>query len=61
LAFDGEAARANATLRDAARAVGRPVPKTDSFIAAVAVSRGLALATRNTKQLAATDLQPVNP
>jgi predicted nucleic acid-binding protein len=59
--FDEDAARANATLRAAARAAARPIPDTDSFIAAVAISRGLALATRNTKHFGAAGLQIINP
>ncbi|MDR2565142.1 MAG: type II toxin-antitoxin system VapC family toxin [Bifidobacteriaceae bacterium] len=61
LGFDESAAREGATLRAAARAAGRPIPDTDSFIAAVAMSRGLALATRNTKHFGATGLQLINP
>jgi predicted nucleic acid-binding protein len=61
LPFDAAAAQANATLRAAARAAGRTVPDTDSFIAAIAASRGLALATRNTRHFAATGLALIDP
>ncbi|MDR1266577.1 MAG: type II toxin-antitoxin system VapC family toxin [Propionibacteriaceae bacterium] len=55
--FDTAAAQANASLR----AAGRPIPDTDSFIAAIAQARGLALATRNTRHFETTGLTLINP
>jgi predicted nucleic acid-binding protein len=55
LVFDVAAPRA------AARAAGRTIPDADSFIVALAISRGLALARRNAKHSAAIGLQIINP
>ncbi len=48
LPFDQDAARRYADLAVAARAAGRAVPTSDGYIAATAMSRGFAVATRNT-------------
>ncbi|MDR1295130.1 MAG: PIN domain-containing protein [Bifidobacteriaceae bacterium] len=59
--FDDAAARASATLRAAARAAGRTVPTVDGFIAATAMARGLALATRNTRHFAGAGVEVIDP
>jgi len=46
LPFDRDAARANAEIVAARRAIGRPVAQVDGQIAAIARSRGMAVATR---------------
>ena len=47
LPFDSSAARAYAEIAAARRAAGRPVSQADGQIAAIARSRGMAVATRN--------------
>ena len=47
LPFDSPAARAYAEIAAARRVAGRPVSQADGQIAAIARSRGMALATRN--------------
>lgn len=49
LPFDGAAARAYAEIAAARRAAGRAVSQSDNQIAAVARSRGMAVATRNVR------------
>ncbi|HLJ70520.1 MAG TPA: type II toxin-antitoxin system VapC family toxin [Roseiarcus sp.] len=46
LPFDAEAAEAYADLTAARRTVGRPISQSDAEIAAIALSRGSAVATR---------------
>jgi len=43
------------------RAKGQPIGKTDGFIAAIAASHGLAVATRDTAPFAAADIGVINP
>ena len=47
LPFDSDAARAYAEIVAARRVLGRPVSQADGQIAAIARSRGMAVATRN--------------
>ena len=47
LPFDSPAARAYAEIAAARRVAGRPVSQADGQIAAIARSRGMAVATRN--------------
>ena len=47
LPFDSGAARAYAEIAAARRRLGRPIPEADCQIAAIARSRGMAVATRN--------------
>nr|WP_250648980.1 MULTISPECIES: type II toxin-antitoxin system VapC family toxin [unclassified Actinomyces] len=61
LPFDLSAATSWATMVSRARAAGRPLPVMDSLIAAVARSRGYALATRNTGDFVDTGVDLVNP
>ena len=49
LPFGSDAARAYAEITASRRAAGRPVAQADSQIAAIARSRGMALATRNVR------------
>lgn len=49
LPFDSRAAHAYAEIAAARRRVGRPIPETDCQIAAIARSRGMAVATRNVR------------
>ena len=54
LPFDREAAGHCAALRAARKAAGRPIGMADAMIAAIARSRGAALATRNTADFTGT-------
>lgn len=61
LSFDRGAALAFADLAAARRLVGRPISQFDAMIAAVARSRGAALATRNTKDFVDCGIEVINP
>ena len=61
LPFDSDAARAYAEIAAACRAVGRPVAPADCQIAAIARSRGMVLATRNTRDFENIDIEIVDP
>jgi predicted nucleic acid-binding protein len=61
LSFDGRAALRYATLvADQGRA-GRPIGGFDAQIAAICLSHGAALATRNTKDFQDTGVELINP
>jgi predicted nucleic acid-binding protein len=61
LAFDQDAARRYAEMAVTARAVGRPLPTTDGYIAATAASRNFVVATRNTAHFADTGVGLIDP
>lgn len=61
LPFDVEAARHYAELAVAARKGGRGFPTPDGYIAAIAASRGFAVASRDTAPFVAAGLAVVNP
>ena len=61
LAFDLETSQAYAALMANARAAGRAIGKEDGYIAATAVARGLAVATRDTSPFKAAGLTVINP
>lgn len=61
LAFDADAARRYASLATAARVVGRGFPIPDGYIAAIADSRGLTVATRDAAPFRAAGLDVVDP
>ena len=61
LPFDSGAARVYAEIAAARRAAGRPVPLADGQIAAIARSRGMALATRNVRDFTDTGVDLINP
>jgi predicted nucleic acid-binding protein len=61
LPFDLAAAEICADLRARARALGEGVGTTDSFIAAIAAARGLAVATRDTQPYKAMGVAVINP
>lgn len=61
LAFDEEAADAYATLAVARRQAGRPISQFDAQIAAIATSRGAAVATRNVSDFGDIGLVLINP
>ena len=61
LPFDSSAARSYAKIAAARRSAGRPVPPTDGQIAAIAHSRGMAVATRNVRDFEQMQIQVINP
>ena len=61
LPFDSAAARAYATIASERRATGRTAAQADTQIAAIARSRGMAVATRNIKDLQGMGVDLINP
>ena len=61
LPFDSSAARAFAEIFAARRASGRPLSLADGQIAAIARSRGMAVATRNVGDFESTGIELVDP
>ena len=61
LPFDSSAARTYADIAAASRAAGRPISQSDCQIAAIARSRGLALATRNVRDFSETGVEVIDP
>lgn len=61
LPFDIDAARRYAELAVTARGVGRGFPTPDGYIAAIAVSRGFMVASRDTAPYEAARIPVINP
>ncbi|MDQ3481413.1 MAG: type II toxin-antitoxin system VapC family toxin [Actinomycetota bacterium] len=61
LAFDAVAAHAYPGVILTRRRAGRPVGELDAQIAAICVSRGASLATRNVKDFEGLDIKLINP
>ena len=61
LPFDSGAAREYADIAAARRAAGRIVPPADCQIAAIARSRGMAVATRNVRDFEDIEVEVVDP
>jgi predicted nucleic acid-binding protein len=61
LSFDIDAARRYAVLAVMARASGRGFPTPDGYIAAIAVSRGFIVASRDTAPYEAANVIVINP
>jgi toxin FitB len=61
LPFDSAAAREFATVAAGRRRSGRPISDADARIAAIARSRGAAVATRNVEDFVACDLMLIDP
>jgi len=61
LSFDEPASQTYATLRARARAAGLAIAPTDGYIAAIATTHGLAIATRDTSPFEAAGLAVINP
>jgi toxin FitB len=61
LPFDVDAARHYADLATAARLAGRGFPTPDGYIAAIAVSRGFIVASRDTAPYEAAGVTFINP
>lgn len=61
LPFDSDAARHYASLAVSARSAGRGFPTPDGYIAAIAVSRGFIVASRDTAPYEAAGVTVINP
>jgi predicted nucleic acid-binding protein len=61
LPFDSAAAAAFAELAATRRRAGRPISQFDAQIAAIAVSRGASIATRNVADFDGTGVSLINP
>lgn len=61
LPFDRDASNVYATIATDRRKAGRPISQFDAQIAAISISRGASLATRNVSDFAGIDLQVINP
>lgn len=61
LPFDSDAARHYASLAVSARSAGRGFPTLDGYIAAIAVSRGFIVASRDTAPYEAAGVTVINP
>lgn len=61
LSFDLEASQAYATLRAKARATGQGIAPADGYIAAIAMTHELTVATRDTQPFMAAGLSVINP
>jgi predicted nucleic acid-binding protein len=61
LPFDSNAAEDYSRIAAARRAMGRPISEADARIAAIALSRGARLATRNTRDFERCGIKVVNP
>ncbi len=61
LPFDSRAARTYAEVAARRRQSGRPISPADCQIAAIALSRGIALATRNLRDFADTGVELIDP
>lgn len=61
LSFDIDAARCYAELAVTAKVAGRGFPTPDGYIAAIAVSRGFIVASRDTAPYEAANVTVINP
>ena len=61
LPFDSAAARVYAFMAAACRAAARPLAQADGQIAAIARCRGMAVATRNTRDFEGTGVDLIDP
>jgi predicted nucleic acid-binding protein len=61
IAFDESAARRYGALAALAKGAGRGFPLPDAYIAAIAASRGFAVATRDASAFAAAGLAVIDP
>lgn len=61
LPFDSDAARAYADIAAARRSAGRPMSQPDCQSAAIALSRGMAVATRNVRDFSETGVAVIDP
>ena len=61
LSFDAQAAEAHGRLRARLKSMGKPMDAPDSYIAAIALSRGAPVATRNMKHFEHAGVELIDP
>lgn len=61
LAFDGSAAERYAEVAASQRRIGRPITQFDAQIAAIALARGMQVATRNVRDFTDCGLDVIDP
>ena len=61
LSFDESAARKYGEVKGHRKEIGRPLSDLDGQIAAIARAKGFAIATRNTKDFEACEVELINP
>ena len=61
LPFDADAAKAYGVLATQARAAGKGFPTPDGYIAAIAMSNGFSVATRDASPFKAANVPVINP
>jgi hypothetical protein len=61
LPFDSNAAQAFAVIASGRRLAGQPISQADAQIAAIALSRGASLATRNIRDFVNCEIDIINP
>jgi len=61
LPFDEQASQTYATLRSRARTAGQAIATADGYIAAIAMTQGFAVATRDVSPFEAVGLKVINP
>ncbi|WP_250451888.1 type II toxin-antitoxin system VapC family toxin [Caballeronia sp. ATUFL_M2_KS44] len=61
LNFDSDAADAYARIAVSRRSAGKPISQFDAMIAAVTLSRGASLATRNVKDFVECEIEIIDP
>jgi predicted nucleic acid-binding protein len=61
LPFDSDAAEAYSRIAASRRMIGRPISEGDARIAAIAISRGARLATRNARDFEHCGIKVLNP
>ena len=61
LPFDAQAAEAHGRLRARLKLIGKPMDAPDSYIAAIALSRGAPVATRNMKHFEHAGVELIDP
>ncbi|WP_410842974.1 type II toxin-antitoxin system VapC family toxin [Paraburkholderia sp.] len=61
LSFDSDAADLYANIATSRKRVGRPISQSDAMIAAITLSRGASLATRNVKDFVDCGIEIIDP
>jgi predicted nucleic acid-binding protein len=61
LSFDARAAEAHGRLRARLKRIGKPMDAPDSYVAAIAISLGIPLATRNVKHFERSEVDLIDP
>jgi predicted nucleic acid-binding protein len=61
LPFDARAAESHGRLRARLKRIGKPMDAPDSYVAAIALSLGIPLATRNLKDFEHSEVELIDP